>query len=386
MMELNRILLHDALQPWPVEDCSINTIVTSPPYWALRDYGIEGQLGMEDTPEEYIVRMVQVFREAHRVLRDDGTMWINIGDTYFGGKGANGATDWYQRHSNAINKMALLTTQPGEFRPNDRPHPFLKPKDLVGIPWMLAFALRADGWYLRQDIIWHKPNPMPESTNDRCTKAHEYLFLFSKSRKYYFDAFSIATPFADKTYTTFGTERSGKGDDTGLIKSENWARNVPVRKPKEWKTPDGWDTRPGSHGNFHGEGREKGAVGKSGNKKRKSATERGCPSEGVAGSVPWEGDRANKRSVWTVATAAFKEAHFATFPPALIIDCIKAGCPAGGTILDRFMGAGTTALVASKLGRNYLGLELNPEYIAIAEKRLRDDLGLFNPSNSNDSL
>lgn len=377
---INKIIQHNVLDPWPWATGSINTLVTSPPYWRLRNYGVSGQLGLEETPEEYIANMVKVFREAWRVLRDDGTLWVNMGDTYMSGKGANGASSSYSQHSNAKNKKALIETVPGEFRPNDRPHPFIKPKDLVGMPWMLAFALRDDGWYLRQDIIWHKPNPMPESVNDRCTKAHEYIFLFSKDKKYYFDALAISTPYADKTYTTFGIKSKGYGDGSGLIASEKWANSVPVRKAKQWKTPDGCPTRQGSHGSFHSEGREKGAVGKSGNKKRKSSEERGCPEgtgKNQAGSVPWEGDRANKRSVWTVSTAAFKEAHFATFPPDLIVDCIKAGCPPGGIVGDFFMGAGTTAVVARKLNRNFQGLELNPAYIEIANARLIKELGLF---------
>lgn len=402
-MELNKIYEHNVLNPWPLPDKSIDSIITSPPYRGLRDYKIEGQLGLEKSPEEFIDNMLKVFREAHRVLKDDGTLWVNIGDTYYGGKGMNGASTGYPQHSNAINAKALITTEPGQIRPQDRPHVFLKPKDLCGIPWMLAFALRADGWYLRQDIIWHKPNPMPESCQDRCTKSHEYIFLFSKSNRYYFDALSIATPYAEKTYTTFGTQPTGYGDGSGLIASEGWHERVPVRKPKEWKVPDGWDQGEGTHGKFHREGRgdskkkDSKVAGnpdtesaanlgkyrddqrKSGNKERKPATERGTPEgtgKNQAGSIPWVGDRANKRSVWTVPTSPFKDAHFATFPPDLIVDCIKAGCRGGG-VLDPFMGAGTTAVVARKLERNFVGLEINPKYITIANDRLRNELGMF---------
>lgn len=222
MMEVNKIYEHNVMNPWPLPDKVSNTIVTSPPYWALRDYGVEGQLGLEKTPEEYIDNMVKVFREARRVLRDDGTLWLNIGDSF------------------CAKRTGII-----------------KAKDLVGIPWMLAFALRADGWYLRQDIIWHKPNPMPESASDRCTKAHEYLFMFSKKSTYYYNAYAIRTPYQDKTFTAFGIESSGKGDGSGLVQSENWANDVPVRKPKQWKMPDGWDTGDGAHGSIHRNGRKK---------------------------------------------------------------------------------------------------------------------------------
>jgi DNA modification methylase len=219
---------------------------------------------------------------------------------------------------------------------------------LIGIPWMLAFALRADGWYLRQDIIWNKPNPMPESVTDRCTKAHEYIFLLSKSADYYFDQDAIKQPVKPS-----------------------------VAKDKRLTNPDYKTDRP--ERGFPGHPQNGGGLlkRKSGNKERKAATARGCPDDGVDGNVPWEGEFANKKSVWTVSTKPFKEAHFATYPQDLISDCIKAGSPLDGLVLDPFMGGGTTALVARKLQRNYVGFEINPEYVAIAEKRLQGELGLF---------
>lgn len=359
-MDVNRIIQHNVLDPWPLPDKSVNSIITSPPYWGLRDYKAEGQLGLEKTPEEFIANMVKVFREAWRVLRDDGTLWINIGDSYAGG-GKGGGSKGRKQQTNTGSLVNPSKVPKG-----------LKAKDLVGIPWMLAFALRSDGWYLRQDIIWHKPNPMPESTRDRCTKSHEYFFMFSKKPRYYYDAFAIRTPYAYKTFTTFGIESTGNGDGSGLVASENWANDVPVRKPKKWKTPDGWDTGTGAHGSIHREGREKGTPAD------KPVKQRGHVQRHAGFEEKWDNMTvpeqqamgANKRSVWTIATQGFKEAHFATFPEALIVDPVRASCPTGGIVLDPFMGSGTTGVVALKEGRNYIGLELNAEYIAMAQRRI----------------
>lgn len=345
-MELNKIIQLNVLgTDWPLNDESVNCCITSPPYWALRDYGVDGQIGMEKTPEEYIQKLVEVFRQVRRVLRPDGTLWLNIADTYFGGKGSNGASQAYDGSRNILNRKALVATAPGKSRPNDMPIPGLKPKDLVGIPWMLAFALRADGWYLRQDIIWSKLNPMPESVTDRCTKSHEYLFLLSKEPQYYYDAESIKT-------IAFNPK-----DDERRFNQQTWDNKNAPDSLKNGLRPR-----------------------KSGNKKRINGVERVCPVDSgsnVCSSVPWEGVKANKRSVWTVTPMPFKEAHFATFPPDLIVDCIKAGCPPGGIVLDPFMGAGTTAMVARKLDRNFVGFELNPDYIKIANNRLQKEIGLF---------
>ena len=372
MIDINKTYEGEALALLKTFPSGIfNTCVTSPPYWGLRDYGVEGQLGLEKTPEEYVQKLVTIFREVKRVLKDDGTLWLNLGDSYCGG-GVKGNNEGEKQKTNKgaywgeNDNIAMLKAKING----------LKPKDLVGIPWMVAFALRADGWYLRHDIIWSKTNPMPESVTDRCTKAHEYIFLLSKSRKYYYDAKAIATPYQDKTLTTFGCEAKGNGDGSGLIKSENWANDIPVRKPKQWKTPDGWDTSEGSHGTIHKNGREKGFKG----------YEHRGPGDktltGHSGNYDSEGNLigdglANKKSVWTVSTQSFSEAHFATFPERLIVDCIKAGCPEGGTVLDPFAGANTTGLVSRKLNRNYVALELNPEYIKIGDKRVYNQIGLF---------
>ena len=369
-MELNKIYNMDCLTGLrQVPDEYVNTVVTSPPYWGLRDYGVAGQYGLESSPEEFIAQQVEVFREVYRVLRDDGTLWINMGDSYAHNGAAYGSekSTLIGRRQGREMGQACRKVKKGEG---------LKPKDLVGIPWMLAFALRADGWYLRDCIIWSKPNPMPESVTDRTTKAHEYIFLLSKSQKYYYDAYSIRTPIADKTFTTFGTNRKGNGDGTGLVASENWGKDVAIRKPKVWKMPDGWDTGEGGHGSFHRNGREKGkrADKQHGHSQRHAGFNERWDQMSTAEQMSYG---ANKRSVWTVATKPFKEAHFATFPEEIPATCIKAGCPQGGIVLDPYMGAGTTGLVARKLQRNFIGFELNPEYIRIAERRLEKELGLF---------
>ena len=283
---------------------SINTCVTSPPYWGLRDYGVDGQLGLESTPEEYVAKMVEVFREVNRVLRDDGTLWLNLGDSYVASHVVGTKDDDTGWKHGAISKgYQARAGGVGNGR---------NPKDLVGIPRMVAFALRADGWYLRQDIIWHKPNPMPESVKDRCTKAHEYIFLLSKSRKYYYDHEAISEPYTSKAEKPRNKAKERYNDS---YKGGRWSEGV----------------------------RDYYAAGKR-----------------------------NKRSVWTVTTKPFKGAHFAVFPPDLIEPCILAGCPEGGIVLDPFMGSGTTAVVALKHNRNYIGIELNPEYIKIAEKRVSE--------------
>ena len=288
-------------------DKSENCCVTSPPYWGLRDYGVDGQIGQEKTPEEYVAKMVEVFREVRRVLRDDGNLWLNIGDSYNGsGKGAWDKTD-VQKEVYIPPKGTPPTKVIG-----------LKPKDLIGIPWRVAFALQADGWYLRQDIIWAKPNPMPESVKDRCTKSHEYIFLLSKSAKYYYDAEAIKEPCSESNIADFTRRKTlnNKGRGTGTYDEAR---------------PDLCRSR-----------------------------EAYMPSD----------FRRNKRSVWTVSTKPFKEAHFATFPPDLIEPCILAGCPKDGIVLDPFMGAGTTALVAWMHERNFIGCEINKKYCEITDRRL----------------
>lgn len=291
------------MRRWAAEDVKAQMCVTSPPYYGLRDYGVDGQIGLEQTPEAYIANMVDVFRCVWDVLTDDGVLWVNIGDSYAGsGKGRNADGTHQEGGKQGTNAGTIA----GELTKTIAPD--CKSKDLIGIPWMLAFALRADGWYLRQDIIWHKPNPMPESVRDRCTKAHEYIFLLSKSQKYYYD---------------------------------NEAIKVPVKQD--------WGTRNRSNGKYHNEG-----TGLQ-------------PHTGLEKSY----EMANRRSVWSVSTRSYKGAHFATFPPALIEPCVLAGSRVGDIVLDPFMGSGTSAMVALQHGRQYLGCELNPEYGELQQERIR---------------
>jgi DNA modification methylase len=305
-----------------LDDCSIQTCITSPPYWGLRDYGVDGQLGLEKTPDEYVAKMVEVFREVRRVLRDDGTLWLNLGDSYTAGAGSQNGLNSSGLKSNVKNEATrikcLEENKLYKSKPVNGLSTGLKPKDLVGIPWRVAFALQADGWYLRQDIIWHKPNPMPESVTDRCTKAHEYIFLMSKSAKYYYDHEAI--------------------QEESVYPNDN-------RKARQNK--DDYDAMIGNNGQIRA------VMNPSGDK-----------------AYPFR----NRRSVWTVSTRPFKEAHFATFPPQLIEPCVKAGSKEGDTILDPFNGAGTTGLVACRQNRNYIGIELNPEYAEIARNRIENEL------------
>ena len=295
-------------------DCSVNCCVTSPPYFGLRDYGMDGQIGLEKTPDAFVAKMVEVFREVKRVLRDDGTLWLNFGDSYASGtKGSGGAGKSTLGPKRDLQNIDFQKMQPVKLDCG------LPDKQLIGIPWRVAFALQADGWYLRQDIIWHKPNPMPESVKDRCTKAHEYIFLLSKSPKYYFDAEAIKEPAKN---------------DSGFAKQR--AKGQPQKHHKP--------------GHVYLDKREECQYGLN------SATNT---------------ETRNRRSVWTVTTKPYKGAHFATFPPDLIEPCILAGCPVGGIVLDPFNGAGTTAIVSAKHNRNYIGTELNPEYVDISIERIK---------------
>ena len=330
---LNKIICGDCMDILKaMPDESVNCCITSPPYWGLRDYGVDGQLGLEKTPEEYVAHMVEVFREVRRILRKDGTCWLNLGDSYAGGGGSSG-------HTAETKNLGAKTSEYGAVATGGRVPQGLKPKDLVGIPWRVAFALQADGWYLRQDIIWHKPNPMPESVRDRCTKAHEYVFLLAKSARYYYDADAIKEPSETFEDRPFGVERN-----------------------REY----GYDSKE----NLYPEAYRKNIVG--------NISERGVTrtTEGLNLKTQAEKtkDTRNRRSVWTVTTKPFGEAHFATFPPDLIEPMALAGCPEGGIILDPFMGAGTTAVVAKQNYRNYIGIELNEKYIKIARKRIAGTL------------
>jgi DNA modification methylase len=304
----------DTMRRWAANGVKAQMCVTSPPYFGLRDYGHDGQIGLEPTPEAYIAAMVEVFRCVREVLADDGTLWLNIGDSYArqGGKHSEQPRNWDGREKDP---GAMHAT-----RHIDNLGDKYKAKDLIGIPWMLAFALRADGWYLRQDIIWHKPNPMPESVRDRCTKAHEYLFLLSKSERYYFDSEAMKEP------AIYGEAHAKK--------STSWGTNR--KHPNKANVEDYAYT--GDNHTCHKD--------KDGKYVR------------------------NRRSVWTVATRPYKGAHFATFPPALIEPCILAGSRPGDVVLDPFMGSGTTAAVALQHGRQYLGCELNPDYAPLQAERL----------------
>lgn len=391
MTQKNKIIQGDCLEELKdLESESVDCCITSPPYWGLRDYNtikweggdqncdhirtlnkhggqradrsqegykkyyqnickkcgakrIDKQLGQEKTPDEYVENMVKVFREVKRVLKKEGTCWLNLGDTY----GGSGNGSWNCDNPEAWGKQYYKGVSPKEYLSPPRRNSGIKPKDLTGIPWRVAFALQADGWYLRQDIIWSKPNPMPESVTDRCTKSHEYVFLMSKNKKYYYE--QIKEPL---------TENS----DMAYRRKLRCGRKYGVKRPYQ-------DNQPLSYAST---------------KADKNATHK------------------NKRSVWTITTKPFKEAHFATFPEALIEPMMLAGCPKEvckkcgkarepiierkrkkrtdcgcsaefepGIVLDPFFGAGTTGVVAIKQNKNYIGIELSPEYIKIAEKRLK---------------
>ena len=306
---VNKVVCGNALEVLKrMDDECVQMCVTSPPYYGLRDYKVKGQIGLEETHEIYVQKIVGVFREVKRVLKDDGTLWLNLGDSYNGSGGNH--KPW---HKNDTGFQCQKVAETYKGRGNNILS--LKPKDLIGIPWRVAFALQADGWYLRQDIIWHKPNPMPESVTDRCTKSHEYLFLLAKSQKYYFDNDSIresSMPESIAHHTKYAGKHYRKkeyGDDLASV--TKWEHRAP--------NPLG----------------------------------------------------RNKRSVLTITTKPFKEAHFATFPPYLIKPCILAGSKIGDIILDPFFGSGTTVVVSWKLNRRFIGIELNPDYCRMAEERLK---------------
>ena len=322
----------DVLKTLP--DQSVHCCVTSPPYFGLRDYGVDGQIGLEPTPAEFVAELLAVFREVRRVLRDDGTLWLNLGDSYTGSAN-NGGVDSKTMTGRQAATGSSLPTKRGAG---------LKPKDLIGIPWRVAFALQADGWWLRQDIIWHKPNPMPESVTDRCTKAHEYVFLLSKAERYYFDSEAMqeravgqsAHDLTGQGYAAPGqTPNSGNRSKRDSFKREDSKRAEVI--PGQTVGTHRLDRVESEHNLF----------------------------------------TRNKRSVWTIATKPFAEAHFATMAPDLAETCIKAGCPEGGVVLDPFGGAGTTGLVADRLQRSAVLIELNAEYQGIAQRRIAGDSPLF---------
>jgi DNA modification methylase len=307
----------DVMRDLIAQGVKVQTVVTSPPYWGLRDYGVQGQLGLERTPTRFVARMRSVFRLVRDLLADDGTLWLNLGDCYATGAGkvgehpGGGSQGARWRGDRGGHEGKQRYRQGPQTQPNRMPIRGLKPKDLVGIPWRVAFALQADGWYLRNDIVWSKPNPMPESVEDRCTKSHEYLFLLTKSERYYFNAEAIKEPAVESA--SGNSERKFRGEHGGV--SDDASR---------------------SHQGF---------------------------------SVPWRGEFRNKRSVWTVPTTSFAGAHFAVFPEKLIEPCILAGSRPGDVVLDPFMGAGTVAAVATRLGRRWIGAEINQQYVDLQRPR-----------------
>jgi DNA modification methylase len=295
-------------------DGSVQCVVTSPPYWGLRDYGHEGQIGLEQTPDDYVAEMVAVFVEVRRVLADDGTLWLNLGDSYASDTKGSGGPD------SSSTLVGTKAEHNGQSMKTIKTKHGLKTKDLVGIPWRVAFALQADGWWLRQDIIWHKPNPMPESVIDRCTKAHEYVFLLTKSAQYRYNADAIAEPAE-----TAGQHRGG---------GKQYSQDP----------------------------RAIAAIGRNHNLDKYGTTT----------------ETRNRRSVWTIATKPFSGAHFAVMPIGLVEPCLLAGSRSGDTVLDPFAGSGTVGVVALRHDRNFIGIELNPDYAALAESRIYDDGPLLN--------
>jgi DNA modification methylase len=292
-----------------MESESVQCVVTSPPYYGLRDYGISGQIGLEKTPENYTNNLINIFREVKRILKDDGTLWLNLGDSY---NGSGGPGSQYDTKSGKSFK--------GEFKKYENPNrklDGLKPKDLIGIPWMVAFALRNDGWYLRKDIIWAKPNPMPESVKDRPTTSHEYIFLFSKNNKYYFNADAIKEKAINGDPTSprgsRGTSPNAGRREHNLVMNRKYATNNETYKPLQYR---------------------------------------------------------NCRDVWNISVRPYRGAHFATFPEEIPEKCIKAGTRDNDTVLDPFSGAGTTGVVCKRLNRNYIGIELNPKYNELAKERI----------------
>ncbi len=316
-----------------IESKTINCCVTSPPYYGLRDYRVDNQIGLEETPEQYIKQLADVFDEIRRVLRDDGTLWLNIGDSYAGsGKGSAHYPDNAMNYKQGTNAGSLTTKNTRPYRSED-----IKPKDMIGIPWMLAFELRRRGWYLRQDIIWAKPNPMPESVRDRCTKSHEYIFLLSKSEHYYFDAEAIAEPVADSAIKRLDQDIDHQNGSIAYGKTNGNMKAVPPRF---------------------------------GGKKYTEHPEIFFRTK--SGHMYEPKPKRNKRDVWTVSTKPYKGAHFATFPEDLIEPCVLAGCPPEGKVIDPFAGIQTTGVVCKRYGREFVGIEINREYCNLGIERMQN--------------
>lgn len=343
-------------------DGSVQCCVTSPPYWGLRDYGVEGQIGLEQAPDEYIDAMVMVFDEVKRVLRDDGTLWLNLGDCYANDDKWGGETGGKQAYHDDANRKRIG---------REKRRTGLKPKDLVGVPWEVAFALRAAGWWLRCDVVWHKPNGLPESVVDRPTKNHEYLFLLTKSARYYYDHEAVKEPYAESTLRELQQRYEGKGrkdyDAAGVqnpsdVKRrivESAQKNQAVRDRRragvnEWDNPNRKGVQSSGPLPLHSLGKQDG---------------RHEPVFDPAGR--------NKRSVWSIHTQPFPDAHFAVMPEALVEPCILAGSREGDTVLDPFAGAGTVGVVAIRHQRSFVGCEINAAYLDLARKRIGGVAPLF---------
>lgn len=341
MLTIDKIHIMDCLTGLrQMPDNAVQCCVTSPPYWRQRDYGMPEQFGMEDTPEQYVKKLVELFTEVKRVLKPNGTLWLNLGDGYWGSGKAGSNPEYHDRHK-VFNKPAKEKSTFG--KPTTGKHAILKPKDLIGFPWKVAFALQQSGWWLRQDIIWYKLNGMPESTTDRCTRCHEYIFMLSKSQRYYYDADAIKTNVKLSTVIRMQNAKSSENKHVSGIPGQKRVQQIFL--PRE-KKQDG-------HGNRH------------------------AGFNARWNKSPYPNGKVNKRSVWTINCKPLKEKHFAAFPPLIPEICIKAGSKEGDIILDPFMGSGTTALVAALQNRHFIGFELNPAYVDMAHRRLQKKLGLF---------
>ncbi|WP_430434273.1 DNA-methyltransferase [Methyloversatilis sp.] len=360
----------DTMRRMIADGVRVQCIVTSPPYWGLRDYGVEGQIGLEQTLPEFLAQLVEVFDLCRQLLTDDGTLWLNMGDSYASSWGAQ-SREHAGKHAPNVSAISANQVKAAQLRSTGTGSlsrtPGLKPKDLIGQPWRLAFALQDAGWWLRQDIIWSKPNPMPESVRDRCTKSHEYLFLMTRSERYFFDQDAILEPASPNTLArlaqdvanqTGSTRANGGGKTNGNMKAVG-------RGSSGVGFGHGYDANP------------KPRSRRDSFKREDSKREQAIPGQSVGTHRPeraeseWDVSRRNRRSVWTIPTQAYSGAHFATFPEALVEPCVLAGSRPGDIVFDPFFGTGTTGRVALRLGRQFIGCELNPANSALQDDRLR---------------
>ena len=374
-------------------DASVQMCVTSPPYWGLRSYLPEGhpgkvlEIGSEPTVDEWVDTMVVVFREVRRVLKDDGVLFLNLGDSY-------ASTSTYNAPRTSGGEFGRIEAPR---QPNAGVPVGLKAKDLIGQPWMVAFALRADGWWLRQEIIWYKPGPMPESTRDRCTKAHEHVFLLSKRERYFWNFDAVQEPVSGGANARGPGNKSHKGTTALELGDEHHRTKGGLvayaerQREKKIKQPDGWDTGAGAHGSVHREGRAKGAtvpdarVGRRYHKVAGENPKTGEATTGVRANQSWNEtmdagetvETRNPRSVWTIPSEPFRGSHYATYPTELARRCIQAGSREGDTVLDPFMGSGTTGLAADRMHRHCIGIDLDERNVPMAHERIVNDAPLF---------